>query len=103
MRTDLHLVRKVRNRFAHKINPLTFEDEEISNWCGEVSAPKEITGSRNRYLFVAFGASAVLMVLTRVELRLVSMNTQPSMRSLVIDATDAVLTEFLDLIKSNKS
>ena len=40
---DLHLMRKVRNKFAHEIDhELAFDDEPIRNWIQELETPKPI-------------------------------------------------------------
>ncbi|MGC4046437.1 MAG: MltR family transcriptional regulator [Armatimonas sp.] len=36
---DLHLVRRIRNEFAHKFEPISFEDNPISSRCNEFSTP----------------------------------------------------------------
>src|SRR2546422_4319839 len=32
-RADLDMVRDVRNRFAHELHGLNFDDDEIATWC----------------------------------------------------------------------
>src|SRR3974377_107605 len=32
VRSDLRNIRRVRNRFAHRLDPLEFKEAEISNW-----------------------------------------------------------------------
>lgn len=46
------LIRKVRNRFAHKLHGLTFQDSEIAGWCTSLQAMAyERWGSpRQRYI-----------------------------------------------------
>lgn len=34
--SDLNLIRKVRNRFAHDLQGLSFDDAEISGWCKQL-------------------------------------------------------------------
>jgi hypothetical protein len=31
--TDFHIIRRIRNRFAHRLAGLTFEDQEIADRC----------------------------------------------------------------------
>ena len=62
-RRELHLIRKIRNRFAHEYTPLTLNDPEIANWCRELDAhniferPKD---SRKIFLRNLMGLLAIL-------------------------------------------
>jgi mannitol operon repressor len=42
---DLRLIAKIRNRFAHRVEPLQFSDGEISAWCDTLN--NNILGSTN--------------------------------------------------------
>jgi DNA-binding MltR family transcriptional regulator len=65
---ELHLIRKIRNRFAHEYAPLTFEDPEIADWCRELyghntfERPKE---PRANFLRNLMGVLAVLSCAVR--------------------------------------
>jgi len=37
---DLHLIRKVRNKFAHEMKVDAFSDEGIKSWCSELQLPR---------------------------------------------------------------
>ncbi len=39
---DLNLIRRIRNRFAHKMLGYSFDDEEIVNWCNSLQIPRVI-------------------------------------------------------------
>ena len=39
---DLHLVRKIRNKFAHTLEPTGFNTESISHWCAELWLPQNV-------------------------------------------------------------
>ncbi|MCF8476655.1 MAG: hypothetical protein K9G60_06470 [Pseudolabrys sp.] len=39
-RRDLELINKIRNTFAHDMNPLDFLDERVKNQCSELRMPK---------------------------------------------------------------
>lgn len=41
-RDDLHLIRRIRNRFAHRLHDLSFDDDEIINWCHSLKIPKNV-------------------------------------------------------------
>jgi DNA-binding MltR family transcriptional regulator len=43
VRRDLELINKIRNEFAHDMNPLGFSDEHIKSRCRELQTPKETT------------------------------------------------------------
>jgi hypothetical protein len=34
---DLRLIAKIRNRFAHSVDPLRFTDEKITGWCRSIT------------------------------------------------------------------
>jgi hypothetical protein len=53
-RDDLDHIRLIRNSFAHSMNPISFEMEEISEICSQLSTHKS-TGLLSRF---AFGESA---------------------------------------------
>ena len=44
-RRDLHLIRRIRNDFAHVFDPLTFESEHIKNRCDELWLPVNVLWS----------------------------------------------------------
>jgi DNA-binding MltR family transcriptional regulator len=37
---ELHLIRKIRNEFAHNAEPLGFGDSPVSDWCRELHFPE---------------------------------------------------------------
>jgi len=39
---DLNTIRRIRNRFAHRMHDLSFDDEEIVSWCNSLQIPKKI-------------------------------------------------------------
>jgi DNA-binding MltR family transcriptional regulator len=40
---DLDLIRKIRNKFAHKMHGYSFDEPEIVNWCKSLKLAKMIT------------------------------------------------------------
>jgi DNA-binding MltR family transcriptional regulator len=56
---DLTLVRKIRNRFAHRLHGYSFESQEIIDWCNSLKTPKVfqeiiplvVATHRDRYVF----------------------------------------------------
>jgi DNA-binding MltR family transcriptional regulator len=56
---DLNLIRKIRNRFAHKLHGYSFDDQEIIGWCNSLQTPKFFKEAipivdkshRDRYMF----------------------------------------------------
>jgi DNA-binding MltR family transcriptional regulator len=40
---DLHLIRKIRNKFAHKLHGYTFDEPEIVQWCKSIKQAKMLT------------------------------------------------------------
>lgn len=58
-RKDLNLIRKVRNEFAHKSDPLSFEDDSIKNRCRELHFdPSDETRARQKFTRVVMGVLA---------------------------------------------
>lgn len=61
---DLHLIRKIRNKFAHEIDIHTFGTEPIMSWVNELILPKVRSEARTfeslrgdyRTLFIVSGA-----------------------------------------------
>lgn len=39
---DLNLIRKIRNRCAHRLHGFSFDEEEIVGWCNSLKIPKPI-------------------------------------------------------------
>jgi mannitol operon repressor len=39
-RDDLNLIRRIRNRFAHRLHDLSFDDKEIVDWCNSLQIPR---------------------------------------------------------------
>jgi DNA-binding MltR family transcriptional regulator len=50
---DIGFIAKIRNRFAHHPATVSFEDEKVQNWCGELQSAKQKIGdsARDNYLF----------------------------------------------------
>ena len=61
---DLGLIRKVRNSFAHDLQPLSFEDSPISDYCSNLSGAvgrersdgsiRKVDGAKAQYLDAVF-------------------------------------------------
>lgn len=43
MYDDLNAIRKIRNKFAHKMHGYTFDEPEIVSWCKSLKLAKMIT------------------------------------------------------------
>jgi len=71
---DLNLIRRIRNRFAHRLHGYSFENQEIIDWCNSLQTPimfKEVLPSvlksyRDRYVFT------VSMLVNQLGLRILS-------------------------------
>ena len=50
-RHDIHLLRRIRNEFAHISTPMSFEDEKISSRCNELKLQNKSNDSRARGKF----------------------------------------------------
>jgi DNA-binding MltR family transcriptional regulator len=61
----LHLIRRIRNRFAHSIEPLKFSDQQITAWCQTLMndiKKYEKFEPRKRFVFSALGIAAILLI-----------------------------------------
>jgi mannitol operon repressor len=48
---ECEIVRKVRNAFAHKLHGLSFTDQQVTSWCGNLKAsPSSEVVARKRYV-----------------------------------------------------
>jgi DNA-binding MltR family transcriptional regulator len=43
-RNDLHVVRRIRNKFAHQLEPLTFAEKEVAALCETLAIARGIAG-----------------------------------------------------------
>ena len=50
-RVGLHIVREIRNKFAHKSDPLTFDHGEVADKCRKLKTARTPANLRERYLF----------------------------------------------------
>jgi DNA-binding MltR family transcriptional regulator len=60
---ELHLMRKIRNEFAHVHTPVTFASDAIQNRCGALQIPKAILPARLPRARDQFMFSASMLVL----------------------------------------
>jgi len=73
-RDDLNLIRKIRNRFAHRLHGFTFDEQEIKDWCMSLALPHSIVSAlpdfpkdhRSRFLL------GVSLLASRLSLRTIS-------------------------------
>ena len=71
---DLNLIRRIRNRFAHRLHGYSFENKEIIEWCNSLQTPimfKEalprlLESYRDRYVFT------VSMLVNQLGLKILS-------------------------------
>jgi hypothetical protein len=61
---DLMLVRQIRNKFAHRVEPLTFDDAEIRPMCERLKIPVESelrpSDPRSQFVVVVTLAAAIM-------------------------------------------
>jgi len=80
---DLNLIRRMRNRFAHRLHGYSFEDQEIIAWCNSLQTPimfKDVLPTvnksyRDKYVFT------VSMLVNQIGLRILS--TQREQRTIL--------------------
>jgi hypothetical protein len=51
VRKDLDTIRKIRNLAAHHLNPISFDDQQISDLCKNISYSRSLTVKSNRDKF----------------------------------------------------
>jgi len=103
MHTDLHVIREVRKRFAHRIQPLSFADEGISALCRSlITADPKMKDARERFMYVALGSSSVLMTLRKVELRIADIRSDKAIDNQLEKAHDAVWEAFMRMMDALK-
>lgn len=64
VQSDLHLIRKIRNEFGHRVEPITFENQEIRSRCElfqNTNAP-EYARPRLKFSNTCFGVLSVIDV-----------------------------------------
>jgi len=63
-RRDLHLIRKIRNTFAHRTGNVTFDDSEISSRCQQLHHDvfNEKLTARSKFMRVAVGIAAPIQI-----------------------------------------
>ncbi len=70
-RDDLNTVRRIRNRFAHKIHNYSFDDKEIIDWCNSLVYAQQLSklasapSANHMYRFVAGVASLIVIITTK--------------------------------------
>ncbi len=75
---DLLVIKKIRNKFAHKLHGYTFEDQEIIKLCNSLQSPnifgehmvKTLSLHNNRYLFT------VSMLLSDLGLKILGIQSE---------------------------
>lgn len=60
VRRDLHLIRKIRNEFAHSAQPLTFQYPAIASRCNELNRAPLADQPRWRFIQSAMGCGGVI-------------------------------------------
>lgn len=68
---DLHLIRKVRNEFAHVPTEITFENQKIADRCKELyhDAGYDSLSARKKFMRVTIGISAIIHAKAKTEPR----------------------------------
>jgi len=57
---DLDYIRKIRNKFAHRIFDASFEDIEIIKWCKEIKISRISGDDPNNYRYLFYSAAYFL-------------------------------------------
>lgn len=60
VRRELHLVRKIRNGFAHEAKPLRFSDDPIAARCRELTRASLAENPRSKFVQAAMGLAGII-------------------------------------------
>jgi hypothetical protein len=70
VRDDLHNIRRIRNRFAHRIEPIDFKDSKIVGFCSALRSGQDFINPKARYMISFVSLSALLIVLRNLDIKL---------------------------------
>jgi DNA-binding MltR family transcriptional regulator len=91
---DLRLIGKIRNRFAHKIDPITFSDPEIAAWCQTLHNKGIGKTPRDKYLISFLRISTILLILKNVtDMRIRTLAEQIELREEMERIVDRIILE----------
>ncbi len=46
---DLNIIRKIRNKFAHRMHDYTFDDPQVVSWCNSLKLSQQITEASTHF------------------------------------------------------
>jgi hypothetical protein len=92
MRDDMHQIRRIRNRFAHRAEPLKFSDPKIKSWCDNLTTPLFESDPRKRYTTLCAAMSAAMAITARLPVKLTEVYANRDLQ----DKSQAVLRELFD-------
>lgn len=102
VKDSLHVIRRIRNRFAHSTTALKFDDQEIASWCSTLShVPKDVKDPRSKFIHEATSIAFVLLIFRNVEMRLPDITIDSEVGARAIRLVSAKLNKFS--IKSGQS
>lgn len=76
LRDDLHNIRRVRNAFAHHVEPLNFAHESISGFCSALRGDSK--NPKFKFLHSVTGITMLLMALKEMEIKIKPMKDDAS-------------------------
>jgi DNA-binding MltR family transcriptional regulator len=91
VRDDLHNIRRIRNRFAHQIEPLDFKDSKILGFCSALRSGQDFKNPKARYMISFVSLSALLIALRNLDIKLKPIRDMDGMDEQI----DEVLNRFL--------
>lgn len=96
LRDDLHNIRRIRNRFAHSIDPIDFKDTKVIGLCSAIrSASRELKIPKHRFLSAVGWIASVLTLLANLRTELKYFREQDGMEAELEEALSRFLPDSL--------
>jgi hypothetical protein len=89
--SQLHLIRKIRNKFAHNLDVVDFTDKEVSGWAStfDPTPGVETTEARGKFIMAVGRTSLAMSLLRRLFTAKLTAPTDEQM-NVIIDILDKV-------------
>lgn len=91
-KNDLDFIRRIRNRFAHRFEPITFANQEVEAWCQTLTSPApEIKDARRRYLITCASYWVFLHLLAQPDMQIKTLGEAPEFMKKFNELLDQLL------------
>jgi DNA-binding MltR family transcriptional regulator len=93
VRDDLHNIRRIRNRFAHRIEPIDFRDRKIVGFCSALRLGQDFTNPKARYMISFVSLSTLLIVLRNLDIKIQPIRDQEGMDEQIEEAVNRLIPD----------